>query len=323
MGLGSYHSKTVTAVAKQMAATASEARVEFVVNTGDNFYYCGITNTSDPQVATDFTEPYGKYASINVPWYGVLGNHEYGYDVDAQIQLSKESLAPKWVLDARYFTRRIAIGAGHFASFVFIDSNPCVSDYRKNDPKNWDPCGSDFPTCDPIDRGPCQFHANIMSQSCDTQFAWFKKALAAVPKSDWLIIVGHHPADEIDVQDFTSAMQARGFDLYLNGHTHTLTQYSVDGKGAFVTSGAGAMIHTQDQHHEVVSLKLAGGNIDNTTSGHSYKTIWNQKVAGFTLHTFSDDYKSLKTEYISYKGETVHHFTVTKGTALSSDAYYV
>ena len=63
MGLGSYHSKTVTAVAKQMAATASEARVKFVVNTGDNFYYCGITNTSDPQVATDFTEPYGKYAS--------------------------------------------------------------------------------------------------------------------------------------------------------------------------------------------------------------------------------------------------------------------
>ena len=30
------------------------------------------------------------FRSINVPWYGVLGNHEYGYDVDAQIQLSHE-----------------------------------------------------------------------------------------------------------------------------------------------------------------------------------------------------------------------------------------
>merc|ERR1719506_20455 len=112
MSLGSYHATTVTAVAKQMAATASKAGINFVVNTGDNFYYCGITNTSDPQVATDFTGPYGQYSSINVPWYGVLGNHEYGYDVDSQIELSKQSLAPKWVLEARYFTKRVAIGDG-------------------------------------------------------------------------------------------------------------------------------------------------------------------------------------------------------------------
>ena len=47
-----------------------------------------------------------------MPWYGVLGNHEYGYDVDAQIALSQESLAPKWVMDDRYFTRRVSLGGG-------------------------------------------------------------------------------------------------------------------------------------------------------------------------------------------------------------------
>ena len=59
-----------------------------------------------------------------------------------------------------------------------------------------------------------------------------------------MIVVGHHPADEIDVQDFTTAMQEHGFDLYLNGHAHTLTHYAVDGNDAYVTTGAGAMVDT-------------------------------------------------------------------------------
>jgi len=44
-----------------------------------------------------------------------------------------------------------------------------------------------------------------------------------------------------------------------------------------------------------------------------YKTLWNQKVAGFTLHTFSDDYASLQTDYLDYTGSTVHTFSVQKG----------
>lgn len=49
-----------------------------------------------------------------------------------------------------------------------------------------------------------------------------------------LIIVyipGHHASDEIDVLDFTSLIQKHGFSFYMNGHTHTLTRYTVDNKG--------------------------------------------------------------------------------------------
>jgi hypothetical protein len=35
-------------------------------------------------------------------------------------------------------------------------------------------------------------------------------------------------------------------------------------------------------------------------NNHQYKQIWNQKVAGYTLHTFSDDYTSLKTDFLTY-----------------------
>ena len=86
---------------------------------------------------------------------------------------------------------------------------------------------------------------------------------------------------------------------------HTLNQYTVDGKGAYVTSGAGAMVHTSDQDGEMMQHRLAGRSINATRTlggvrvGHSSDTVWNRKVAGFTLHTFSEDFSTLKTDYIS------------------------
>ena len=45
---------------------------------------------------------------------------------------------------------------------------------------------------------------------------------------------------------------------------------------------------------------------------HEYRTLWNRKVAGFTLHTFSEDYRELHTEFLDYEGNTLHTFSVTK-----------
>jgi len=312
--LGSFHQTTVTAVAQQMAKTAAQTGASFVgrsaheINTGDNFYYCGITGTADHQVAEDFTNVYSN-KSLKVPWYSVLGNHEYGYDVEAQCQLS--SVLSNWVMDSRYFSKRVAVGSGHFISFIFLDTSPCVAAYRADDQSHWDPCGSDFPTCEPIVEGPCRFHENILSQNCTTQFEWFKAELAKVPASDWLIVVGHHPADEMDVEDFVSPMVQHGFDLYLNGHTHLLNHYTINGGGAYVTSGAGAMVRTKDQEDEEYHLVTPG------KGSKKVQLVWEEKVAGFTLHTFSSDFKDLKTDYVSYAGDILHSFNVTRGSGPS------
>jgi len=296
-----------------MIKLAESDPIDFVVNTGDNFYYCGIQNSSDFQVQVDFLEPYASNA-LDVPWYSILGNHEYGYNVDAQLELAK--LHRKWIMDARYYTKRVKVKSDLYISFIMLDTSPCIKEYRSTNANYWDPCGSEFPTCSPVSEGTCEFHANIISQSCDDQFTWFKQALKEVPQDDWLIIVGHHPADEINVQDFTSAMQDRGFHLYLNGHAHTLTHYSVDDNAAYVTSGAGSMVRTQDQHHPTTRLKVQGGsrpaNASLGVKDHSYTTVWNQKVAGFTRHKFSSDFSELITDFISYEGEVLHSFTVSK-----------
>lgn len=310
--LGGYHAKDVKDVAAQMAKTAAENSIKFVVNVGDNFYYCGIQNTSDVQINQDYLGIYTASA-LQVPWYSALGNHEYGYNVDAQIQFTKTDPTKRWYLPERYYTKRVELAPGQYATFLVLDTSPCIQLYRSSSASGWDPCGSDFPTCSPIEEGPCHFHANILTQDCGTQFSWLKEQLGKVPKEDWFIVVGHHPADEMDVEPLLTPIQERGFDMYLNGHVHTLQQYTVDNKGAYVCSGAGAMVKTADQENDERCKNPAG----QSNSGHTYQNVWTQKVAGFTLHTFSEDFKELKTEFISYTGEVLRTFSVTKGATPS------
>ena len=60
-------------------------------------------------------------------------------------------------------------------TFIFLDTSPCIRGYRGDNPANWDPCSTQFPTCSPgaTDddfEGTCNFHANIVEQSCDDQY---------------------------------------------------------------------------------------------------------------------------------------------------------
>lgn len=307
VGLGGTHKANQLAVARQLTSTANAKKSSFVVNTGDNFYYCGILNDTDFQIKADFED---VYTGINLPWYSSLGNHEYGYNVSAQIAYGAKN--PNWILPARYYTRRMPIGGNaSYISLIVLDTSPCVSKYRASDPSGWDPCNTMFPTCSPVDEGPCEFNKNILTQECSPQLDWFKERLASVPKDDWLIVVGHHPLDQLDVEDFVAPLQARGFDLYLNGHTHLLNQYTLDGKGAYLTTGAGAMVDTIDQE---VDLRLG------RPGSHEHATQWTQKIAGFTLHTFNENLTQLTTDFISFRGDVVHSFTVTKGDTPSPPA---
>merc|ERR1712072_1519928 len=102
-------------------------------------------------------------------------------------------------MDARYYTRRVQLEGTNYATFIFLDTSPCISEYRSSDSSGWDPCGSEYPTCslkggsDDFE-GQCRFGENILSQDCSKQYSWLQSTLQAAPKDDWLIVVGHHPA---------------------------------------------------------------------------------------------------------------------------------
>ena len=326
-GLEDYHKTDEITVAGAFAKTAASLDAQFVLNTGDNFYYYGVKSTDDPMWQNTYEQIYTQDA-LKVKWYGVLGNHDYGFNPVAQTQY-KSPNNDRWVLPSPYYTKRVQIGdTSQYVSLIMIDTSPCVSDYRGEDKSKWDPCGTEYP-------GPsdCAFHDNILKQNCSEQFAWLQETVKKIPDDDWKIAVGHHPADEINVEDLTSLLQSIKVDLYLNGHTHEMAQYSVDNNPAYVTTGGGCMVkvegHDESAYDHARKMRAkngeqevaktivdARGHVEMVDAdGHSYDSVWFKRVAGYTAHTFSQDLSELNTTFYDGYGKRIRSFVVKKGQA--------
>lgn len=318
--LGGYHLKNVQQTAAAVAAL--DPGPAFVVNTGDSFYYCGIQNISDPQVTEDYTKVFGGGdGGRGVPallWYSVLGNHDYGFAPEAQLDLSQ--VIPGWVMDARYYWRRIPVpvsgaGAGDPAiiiNLIALDTSPCVNDYRQDDPIKWDPCGKEFPTCAP-QPGECRFHENVLAQACEPQVAWLAAVLDEIRMTgttrttEWTIVVGHHRADELEFParqfPFQALLDRPDVHLYLNGHVHSLEHYAINAQAKYVTSGAASM---------VVERGLGGlGGRSRGMGRNAVSRVWARLDTGYTLHTVTSTV--LITEYRdSYTNKVIYAFNVTQ-----------
>ena len=298
--LGGYHLKNAQNTASAMKRYASEYKPKLVLNTGDNFYYCGIQNSSDAQISDDYLDLFGN---LGLPWYNALGNHDYGFNPDAQLELNLT--IPEWIMDARYYHRRVEFNSGIAAlNIIALDTNPCVNDYRGNDRTKWDPCGIQYPLCSPV-AGECMFHENIINQSCKTQLDWFNATLSSIPSTEWVFVIGHHKANEIDTEDFQSLLGGDRVNLYLNGHTHNLEHYSIDGGAKYMTTGAGGMVIIgSQQQHSNVELRRKHGN--------DVKSVWSKITTGFSSHTFIDNGSKVKTEFWDVDQNVLYDFTIIK-----------
>lgn len=313
--IGGYHLSNELAVAKQMGKTATELDVQFILNTGDNFYYCGVDSITDAQFKTDFEDIYTD-KSLNVPWYGILGNHDYAYSVEPQLTY-KSPNNDRWQIPDRNYTKRIQLGGSNYATLVFVDTNPCIASYRADDPKGWDPCSGTYGECKDTPDKECHFHEHIIAQDCQGQYNWLKKTLDAIDKNDWIIAIGHHESDAVNVADFTGLFLDRKINLYLNGHTHALKHYQIDGDKSidWVTSGAGCMVHTHDQDQ----LKEQCQGVDCKVEGtHKVDELFYKAVSGFTVHTFAEDFSTLTTKILDDTGATIHSFVTTKAKSDSA-----
>ena len=69
-----------TSVAALMSQVATQLAVPpvAVISTGDNFYPNGLNSTDDPLFDRSFRSVYNGKGINSLPWYAVLGNHDYG-----------------------------------------------------------------------------------------------------------------------------------------------------------------------------------------------------------------------------------------------------
>lgn len=205
----------------QMGRTAEAIGARFVISTGDNFYPDGVAGVDDPQWKTSFEDIYTA-ASLQCPWYVVLGNHDYHKKAQAQVDYS--AVSRRWRMPARYFAFSEAVADGVRADFFLIDSNALVEGYRKTEK-----------------------YGDLRAQDEKAQLAWLEKALAA-STARWRIVVSHHPVYSSSgkhgdtkelVRDIKPLLEKHGVQVFLNGHEHDM-QHLKEGRVHYFCSGAGS-----------------------------------------------------------------------------------
>lgn len=211
------------AVAAQMAATAAQVQARFILAVGDNFYEDGVKSVNDPQWQSSFEQVYTA-KSLQVPWYAVLGNHDYHGNCDAQIEYARTDR--RWHMPARYYTRTEVITPGVAADFFFLDTTPMAG---------WK-------------GGETAFNHRLADQHPAEQVAWLKEQLAR-STAPWRIVVGHHPiysgGEHGDspylVEHVLPVLQQYGVQAYINGHDHDL-QHLQAGSVNLFCCGAGSTV---------------------------------------------------------------------------------
>lgn len=212
-----------TEVAAQMALMAKALPAKFVISVGDNFYEDGVADLHDPQWNTSFENVYADPA-LQVPWYVILGNHDYRGSCEAQLEYGKTH--PRWQMPARYFQQTHQLNASTTADFFYLDTSPMLEEYHVDHKM-----------------GP-----QIRAQDVPKQLAWFKDALAA-SKAQWKIVIGHHPIYSGGIHGGTPELETgilpllheHKVQVYINGHDHDL-QHLVAGKLNLFCSGAGSQV---------------------------------------------------------------------------------
>ena len=211
-------------VADAIARKCAASGCDFVQLLGDNIYDSGVTSVTDPQWQTKFEIP---YMGVNLPFYVVLGNHDYGgngagteFD-KAKWEILYTASSMKWKLPANHYRRTV-----ENVDFFALDTNLMMYnrevDKQKESLKNWQ----------------------------------------AASTATWKIALGHHPylsngphgnagsyeglpgvpiVDGKNVKEFFDQNVCGKVDLYLSGHDHSRQWLVETCKGTeLAVSGAGA-----------------------------------------------------------------------------------
>jgi len=222
-------------VALQMALVGEMLRPDFIVSTGDNFYPSGLKKINDSQIFESFQDVY-SYPSQNVPWYSVLGNHDYGdgsgkndYRTRTSYQSSEMFYDDRWICcGGRDFLNQ---SPSDLLDLFFLDTSPFVHKYYKED---W--ATNSGGILDEKDK--------TEQQIADLDLA-LERSVAP-----WKIVIGHHPVRSNgahgDTPELLSVMPElltrHKVNFYLNGHEHDMQDITEpDHPGLrYVTSGAGS-----------------------------------------------------------------------------------
>ena len=153
-------------IAELMGTMAETVGIECVVAAGDVHHFEGVRSTQDPLWMTNYELIY-SHPELMLPWYPILGNHEYRGNTQAVLDYAKVSA--RWDMEGRYYTKVIEDN-DVTVRLVLIDTSPLLDKYRKDTEK----------------------YPDAGKQDIDAQLKWLDEVLTSA-KEDWVLVIGHHP----------------------------------------------------------------------------------------------------------------------------------
>jgi acid phosphatase len=242
-----------------MARAAQHLGSSFIVTTGDNFYTFGVSSDTDSQWRTSFEDIYREEA-LQVPWYPVLGNHDYAGDVWAQVKRTRTS--PRWCMTDRWHDLRATDQGRPDVHLIFIDTIA------------W--------------QGRESFPFASLGTSTDSgdqraQLEWLTSTL----RSDAAIkiVFGHHPIYSVGkhggrpkMMDLDEMLRENGVIAYVSGHDHCL--YHIKHKGMdYICSGGGSEELAYYTGDRLISGCVLRSQCDRVGSEGELYPVWKQFIA--------------------------------------------
>lgn len=262
---GAYLQKPIASLMGQMAENED---FEAVLALGDVHHYMGIESISDPLWMTNFELVY-SHPELQIPWYPILGNHEYRGNTQAVIDYSEVSR--RWEMEGRYYSK-VFEDDGVSVRIVFIDTVPLIDKYRYDK--------EDYPSA--------------AGQNMDKHLKWLEKELSNAHE-DWIVVVGHHPVyaftdkDESERSDLQKRLlpilERHNVNMYICGHIHNFQ-------------------HIRPEGSKIDFIVNSAASLSRTKVGDVEGTVFTSGEAGFSILRCDKDH--IQLDMINPDGKSIH-----------------
>ena len=209
MGRNGYYEQKP--IAELMGVMAEEVSPECVFAVGDIHHFEGVRSVQDPLWTSNFENIY-SHPELMLPWYPVLGNHEYRGSTQAVLDYA--NISRRWEMPARYYSKTFN-DKGISIRFILLDTSPLLSKYRKDTEKYPDAC----------------------KQNVQEQLDWLENELKNA-EENWIVVMGHHPiyaqtpksaSEREDMQKLVDPILRKyNVDMYICGHIHNFQHIRKD-----------------------------------------------------------------------------------------------
>lgn len=276
-------------VAKAMAEYAGSNPADFLIALGDNFYSSGVSSTSDSLWTSLYSNIY-NYDSLQVPWYAIFGNHDYGSknglgSLQAQIDFGEQKYDEKWNAGYCYLKSFTIPDSTTDLDVVFIDTTLIAPEETYVTSRS-SGISQDAQTAKQQEQLDCL------------------EAYLSASTAEFLVVAGHYPMFSIGknspgdmttmVELLLPSFEKYQVDAYLAGHDHLLEHLVyTDGDSSidFYVSGAAGKPDNQ----------LASGITSSADSRFAAAT------GGFAFFEVTDF--TMNVKFIDYTGTELYETT--------------